>query len=93
MIIVEDPVTGIYAAPQHLADISCPNNCEHEVHLLLQPVLQYADVSTFRRGFAQIQQKTDDSELFRYASTSLFRQRTLHHIRVGCDKAIKKLLC
>ena len=77
MIIVEDPVTGPYAAPQHLADISCPNNCEREVHLLLQPVLQYADVSTFRRGFAQIQQNTGDNELFRYASTSPLSQRTL----------------
>ena len=76
MIIVEDPVTGIYAAPQHLADISCPNSCEHEVHLLLQPVLQYADVSTFRRGFAQIQQKTGDNELFRYVFASHLNQCT-----------------
>ncbi|CAK8682729.1 unnamed protein product [Clavelina lepadiformis] len=42
MIIVEDnPNPSI--TPQHLLDVSCPDNCHHEVRLLFQPTLLYAD--------------------------------------------------
>ena len=62
MIIVEDPTTGTVAMPPHLAAISCPDNCQHEVPLLFQPILQYADVSTFGRGFAQVQERIEDND-------------------------------
>jgi len=75
--------------PDHLAAISCPNNCEHDVSLLFQPVLQYADVSTFRRGFSQIQRKIDDNELFRYLYfelTTEFGTIALHFFFIRTSK-------
>ena len=60
MIIVEDPITGEFAAPPHLQAVSCPNNCENEVQLLFQPTLQY---SQSPHGYARVQREIDD--LFR----------------------------
>ena len=65
IIIIEDPTNGAAAMPQYLADISCPDNCQHEIPLIFQPVLQYADVTTYRRGFSQVQQAIGDNILFR----------------------------
>ena len=61
LIIVEDPITGAAAMPAHLAAISCPENCQHEIPLLFQPTLQYADETGFRRGYGQLQQTPEES--------------------------------
>ena len=65
ILIVEDPTSGPAAMPQHLADISCPDNCQHEVLILIQPLLEYADFIGIKRGFAQLQERYGDNELFR----------------------------
>ena len=65
MIIIEDPTTGPAAMPPHLAAISCPDNCQHEVPLLFQAVLQYVDVTGFGRGFGPLQDAINDSVEFR----------------------------
>lgn len=62
MIIVEDPTTGPFAMDEQLAAISCPDNCQHDIALIFQPVLQYADVSTFKRGFSQVQTSIEDND-------------------------------
>ena len=66
IIIIEDPATGPAALDDQLAAISCPDNCEHEIALIFQPVLQYADVTTLKRGFAQLQAIIEDNILFRF---------------------------
>ena len=63
MIIVEDPTSGPMAAPQHLANVSCPNNCQHDIQLLFQPTLSY--INNARRGFANLQRTIQDDQLFR----------------------------
>jgi len=63
MIIVEDPTEGPGEMPQHLAAVSCPNNCNHEVPLLFQPTLQY--INNAGRGFANLQQLIEDADMFR----------------------------
>ena len=65
MIIVEDPTTGPAAMPDHLAAISCPDNCQNEVPLVFQPTLWYADGFGIKWGFAQIQEQIGDNILFR----------------------------
>ena len=65
MIIIEDPTTGDAQMPTHLSDISCPRNCEHEVPLLFQPILQYADKSNLARGYGELQREMNDYEVFR----------------------------
>ena len=60
MIVVEDPLSGPMAAPRHLAAVSCPNNCEHDVQLLFQPTLSYKT-----RGFPLLQKIIRDNEQFR----------------------------
>ena len=65
MIIVEDPTTGPAAMPPHLAAISCPDNCQHEVPLLFQPTLQYANNSNLERGYGELQRTMNDSVVFR----------------------------
>ena len=72
MIIIEDPSTGPAAMDDQLAAISCPDNCEHEIALIFQPVLQYADVSTFNRGFAQVQASIEDNVLFQLVLLILY---------------------
>ena len=61
MIVVEDPTTGTYAAPPHLAAVSCPNNCKHDVQLVFQPTLIYAG----NNGFGNLQERIQDNDLFR----------------------------
>ena len=80
MIIVEDPTSGDAAMPPHLAAISCPNNCDHEIPLLFQPVLQYADRDGLKRGYGQMQQTPNESftginddKTFRYNKSYQFR--------------------
>ena len=65
MIIIEDPTTGPAAMPDHLAAISCPDNCQNEVPLVFQPTLWYADGFGIGWGFAQIQEQIGDNILFR----------------------------
>ena len=62
MIVVEDPSSGEFAAPTHLADVSCPGACEHDIQLLFQPVLSYGGGGT---GFSNIQETIEDDDLFR----------------------------
>ncbi|XP_078484901.1 multicopper oxidase mco-like [Ciona intestinalis] len=64
MIIVEDPTTGSAVMPDHLAAVSCPNNCAHDVQLLFQPTMQY--INNAGRGFANQQQDIEDNPLFRH---------------------------
>jgi len=65
MIIIEDPTTGPAAMPDHLAAISCPDYCEHEVPLFFQPILQYANNTNLERGFGELQRTMNDSVAFR----------------------------
>ncbi|XP_076824256.1 multicopper oxidase mco-like [Clavelina lepadiformis] len=61
MIIVEDdPDPSI--TPQHLLDVSCPDNCHHEVRLLFQPTLLYAD--NYFPSFPFIQENIHDHNAF-----------------------------
>lgn len=61
MIIVEDTTDS--ATPSYLQAVSCPNNCNHEVRLLFQPILQYSQRGP--RGFADIQEDIEDLAMFR----------------------------
>ncbi|XP_076825740.1 multicopper oxidase mco-like isoform X2 [Clavelina lepadiformis] len=66
MIIVEDdPDPSI--TPQHLLDVSCPDNCHHEVRLLFQPTLLYAD--NYFPSFPFIQEDIHDNVLFQMSDT------------------------
>lgn len=60
MIVVEDDISK---TPQHLLDVSCPLNCQHEVRLLFQPTLMYRN--TDYTGFAHMQTLIEDHAAFR----------------------------
>jgi len=62
MIIVLDPSEGAAAPPSHLAAVSCPGNCQHDIQLLFQPVLSYIGGN----GFSNIQDDIQDDDYFRY---------------------------
>ncbi|XP_076825146.1 multicopper oxidase mco-like [Clavelina lepadiformis] len=75
MIIVEDdPDPSI--TPQHLLDVSCPNNCHHEVRLVFQPTMMF--VNNGFRGFVHQQEEMEDYDGFRHRQFRLFGEsRTL----------------
>ena len=50
--------------PVYLWEVSCPTSCQHDIILMLQPVLVYADKNG--RGYSQMQKNINDSLLFRY---------------------------
>ena len=75
MIIVEDPKSGPAAAPAHLAAVSCPDNCQHEVQLLFQPTLAY--INNANRGFANLQNNIQDNDKFRYLTEHQLRKTPL----------------
>lgn len=62
MLIIDDETSGPLAMPPHLADVSCPDNCHHEVMLLFQQLLGYDDGAG--RGFAEIQHLIDDNPAY-----------------------------
>lgn len=64
MIIVEDSVDDLKNIPE-LAAVSCPQNCEHDVQMVFQPLLAYANRGNLNRGFSQLQRIINDSEEYR----------------------------
>jgi len=55
MILVEDPTDS--SVPQHIQQVSCPSNCEHDIQMVFQPSLVYSPFG----GFAQIQRLIQDN--------------------------------
>jgi len=64
LILIEDPTD--WSVPQHIKDVSCPSNCEHDIELIFQSTLIYSD-----GGFAYMQMMMQDN-LFRWAFRALF---------------------
>ena len=69
MIIIDDETSGPTAMPSHLAQVSCPDNCQHEVRLLFQHLLAYQTLNS--RSFAEIQHLIGDNQNYMYAPIPL----------------------
>jgi len=57
MIIVEDEEKEV---SEQLRSVSCPWNCQHDLQLIFQPLLVYAEKGTGGKSFSKLQQKIGD---------------------------------
>ncbi|XP_039256433.2 multicopper oxidase mco-like isoform X2 [Styela clava] len=62
LLIVDDEPNTMAV---QLNDVSCPDHCEHDIHVLLQSTLQYSDNSDGVSFIWNIQRKIGDTEYFR----------------------------
>jgi len=45
LILVEDPTDS--SVPQHIQQVSCPSNCEHDIQIVFQATLLYVPFGGF----------------------------------------------
>jgi len=55
LILVEDPTDS--SVPQHIQQVSCPSNCEHDIQIVFQSTLIYSSFG----GFSTLQIMIQDN--------------------------------